>query len=57
MKKDIAKVEMLAELMTIGEILKDILETDDKDIKDLMIARLGLHVNLEAKKLIEELEL
>ena len=57
MKKDIAKVDMLAELMTIGEILKDILETDDKDIKDLMIARLGLHVNLEAKKLIEELEL
>ena len=57
MKKDIAKVEMLAELMTIGEILKDILETDDNDIKDLMIARLGLHVNLEAKKLIEELEL
>ena len=55
MEKAMDKLDMLAELMTISEVLTDILETEDKDIQELKIARLGLHVNLEAKKLLEEL--
>lgn len=49
------QIEMLAELMTIQEVLVDILKTKDRDIQELKIANLGLHVGKEAKKIIDRM--
>lgn len=49
------QIEMLAELMTIQEVLADILETKDRDIQELKIANLGLHVCKKAKKIIDSM--
>ena len=49
------EVETLAILMTIAECIKDVLETKDHYLQELKLAQLGLHVNEEAKKILDRM--
>lgn len=49
------ELETLAILMTITECIKDVLETKDHAFQELKLAQLGLHVNEEAKKILDRI--
>lgn len=49
------ELETLVILMTITECIKDVLETKDHAFQELKLAQLGLHVNEEAKKILDRI--
>ena len=50
------EIETLAILMTIAECIHDVLETKDRALQELKLAQLGLHVNEEAKKILDRIQ-
>ena len=50
------EIETLAVLMKITECIHDVLETKDHALQELKLAQLGLHVNEEAKKILDRIQ-